>query len=253
MTLNEATILISGGSSGLGAACAEAFRGGGARVAIADLQPPQDPGLARDPDLLFQPTDVTRDEDVRALIGEAESRFGPLTAAVTCAGILGAERLLGRARVASLDSFRQVIEVNLVGTFNVLRLAAESIGRREPDAHGERGVLVTTSSIAASEGQVGQAAYAASKGGVASLTLPLARELGDRGIRVVSIAPGVFETPMMAAAPDAVRESLLMQTAFPPRFGQPAEFAALVRHVFENRMLNGCVLRLDGGIRMTAR
>jgi NAD(P)-dependent dehydrogenase (short-subunit alcohol dehydrogenase family) len=167
--------------------------------------------------------------------------------------VLSAERVLGRDGVASLAEFRRVIEVNLTGTFNAARLAAEAIARSEPQEDGVRGVIVLTSSISAFEGQIGQAAYAASKGGVASLTLPLARELGQHGIRVVSIAPGVFDTPMMQAAPDSVRQSLIDQIPFPHRFGQADEFASLVCHVFENNMLNGCVLRLDGALRMGAK
>jgi NAD(P)-dependent dehydrogenase (short-subunit alcohol dehydrogenase family) len=249
----DATILISGGSSGLGAACAADFVERGSRIVIADLQPPRDDDLANHSHVMFVKTDVTSEDDVANAISAGEERFGNICGVVTCAGILKAERMLGRSGVASLQTFRQVIEVNLIGTFNVMRLAAAAIAKREPDTDGERGVMVATSSVAAFDGQIGQASYSASKGAVASMTLPLARELGGKGIRVVSVAPGVFETPMMEAAPEKVRESLLSQSPFPRRFGQPAEFAALVRHIFENTMLNGCVMRLDGGIRMAAR
>jgi NAD(P)-dependent dehydrogenase (short-subunit alcohol dehydrogenase family) len=199
---------------------------------------------------IFVRTDVTSEADVRAAIAAGGERFGPLRGAVACAGVLHAERVLGRSGVASLDEFRRVIDINLNGTFNIVRLAAESIAKSEPQEGGLRGVVVMTSSVSAFDGQVGQTSYAASKGGVASLTLPLAREFGQHGIRVVSVAPGVFETPMMQAAPDKVRQSLVDQIPFPKRFGQPQEFADFVCHIFENNMLNGCVLRLDGAVRM---
>lgn len=251
MQIDKSTILVTGGSSGLGAACVETLAHRGASVIVADVAPPRGDAVEKYPDrILFARTDVTSEADVRAAITSGAERFGPLRGLVACAGILNAERLLGREGVASLDAFRRVIDVNLTGTFNTVRLAAEAIARSEPQEDALRGVIVMTSSVSAFEGQIGQAAYAASKGGVASLTLPLARELGQHGIRVVSIAPGVFDTPMMQAAPEKVRQSLSEQIPFPHRLGQADEFAALVCHVFENNMLNGCVLRLDGAIRM---
>jgi NAD(P)-dependent dehydrogenase (short-subunit alcohol dehydrogenase family) len=251
MELDAATILITGGRSGLGAACASALVRRGARAIVADLAPPPDGALAESSDrVLFVRTDVTSEGDVRSAIAAGEERFGPLRGVVTCAGILHAERVLGRTGVASLEEFRRVIDVNLTGTFNVVRLAAEAIVRSEPQEDGLRGVVVMTSSVSAFDGQIGQASYSASKGGVASLTLPLAREFAQHGIRVVSVAPGVFDTPMMQAAPENVRQSLIDQTPFPRRFGHPDEFAALVCHIFQNNMLNGCVLRLDGALRM---
>jgi len=254
MKLDEAVILITGGSSGLGAACVDKLAEHGARIVIADISPPRDGIPAeRAGNVLFAPTDVTNEDQVRAAIAAGEQQFGPLRGVVTCAGILHAERVVGRNGTHALDAFRRVIEINLVGTFNAVRLSAEAIARAEPEADNLRGVAVMTSSVAAFEGQVGQAAYSASKGGVAALTLPLAREFGQLGIRVVSIAPGVFETPMMQAAPEKVRQSLVEQIPFPHRFGNPQEFAALVCHVFENNMLNGCVLRLDGATRMGAK
>jgi NAD(P)-dependent dehydrogenase (short-subunit alcohol dehydrogenase family) len=251
MRIDHSTILITGGSSGLGAACVEMLAGRGASVIIADVSPPRNDMLQRLSErVLFARTDVTSEADVRAAIAAGEERFGSLRGVVTCAGVLHAERVLGREGVASFEAFRRVIDINLNGTFNTVRLAVEAIARGEPQEDGLRGVVVMTASVSAFEGQIGQAAYSASKGGVASLTLPLARELGQHGIRVVSIAPGVFDTPMMQAAPDKVRQSLSDQIPFPHRLGHPAEFAAMVCHVFENNMLNGCVLRLDGAIRM---
>lgn len=254
MHIDGSNILITGGSSGLGAACVERLARHGACVIVADVAPPYGDALEEFSDrVLFAPTDVTSEADMRSAIAAGEERFGPLRGVVVCAGVLHAERTLGRDGAASLEEFRRVIDVNLTGTFNAVRLAAEAIARSEPQEDGERGVAVMTSSISAFDGQIGQAAYSASKGGVASLTLPLARELGQHGIRVVSVAPGAFDTPMMQAAPDKVRQSLIDQIPFPRRLGQVDEFASLVCHIFENHMLNGCVLRLDGGLRMGAK
>jgi NAD(P)-dependent dehydrogenase (short-subunit alcohol dehydrogenase family) len=255
MRLDASTILVTGGSSGLGAACAGRLAASGASVIIADISPPAASANANRVDhrTLYTRTDVTAEADLRSAIAAGEERFGPLRGAVASAGVLHAGRALTKEGAASLGDFRRVIDVNLTGSFNTVRLAAEAIARAEPDDQGERGVIILTSSVAAWEGQIGQAAYAASKGGVAAMTLPLARELAAHGIRVVSIAPGVFDTPMMDAAPEKVRQSLIDQTQFPKRFGQPDEFAALVCHIFENRMLNGCVMRLDGALRMGPR
>ncbi|MGD9855065.1 MAG: SDR family NAD(P)-dependent oxidoreductase [Planctomycetaceae bacterium] len=254
MQISEHTFLVSGGSSGLGEACVRRFLGGGAAVIVGDLAAPGanliDEYGGR---LYFQPTNVTREDDVRSLIEQGERHLGPLRGAVICAGIARAERVLGRDGPASLDAFRRVIEVNLIGTFNVVRLAAEAISRHEPLEDGERGSIIMTASVAAFDGQIGQAAYAASKGGVAAMALPLARDLARHGIRVNVIAPGVFETPMMQAMPENVRQSLIDQTPFPTRLGDPDEFAALAQHILENRMLNASVLRLDAAIRMAAR
>lgn len=251
MQIEGRTFLVAGGSSGLGAACVRRLAERGARVVIADRD---ERGAALAAGLgasaAFSPADVTDPAAIQRAIELARARFDELRGAVITAGILGAGKVLSRDAVAPLDTFRRVVEVNLVGTFNVLRLAAEAIHSVSEDDDGERGVIVTTSSIAAFESQIGQAAYAASKGGVSSMTLPVARELALFGIRVVCIAPGVFETPMMAGVPDKVRRSLGEQAPFPRRLGQPEEFAALVEHVIENRMLNGAVLRLDGAMRM---
>jgi NAD(P)-dependent dehydrogenase (short-subunit alcohol dehydrogenase family) len=254
MKIDSSTILVTGGSSGLGAACTQMLVRRGARIIVADLAPPRSGVPTEIADrVLFVRTDVTSEADMRAAIAAGEERFGPMRGAVACAGILHAERVLGRSGVASLDDFRRVIDINLNGTFNTARLAAKAIARSEPQEDGLRGVLVMTSSVSAFDGQIGQASYSASKGGVASLTLPLAREFGPHGIRVVSVAPGVFETPMMQAAPEKVRQSLVEQIPFPHRFGQPEEFATFVCHIFENNMLNGCVLRLDGAVRLGAK
>ncbi len=255
MQIVGSTIVISGGSSGLGLACAQRFLRGGARVLLIDIcSPPNERLAGTAEDCLYVCTDVTKESEVRAAIDEGERRLGPLSAAVICAGVLHSERSLGRDGPASLDAFRRVIEINLIGTFNVLRLSAEAIAKKTvSDPASERGVIVMTSSIAAFDGQIGQSAYAASKGGVASMTLPIARDLGRVGIRVVSIAPGVFETPMMKSAPDKVRQSLLDESPFPKRFGDPDEFASAVQHVIENSMYNGCTLRLDAGLRMPAK
>jgi NAD(P)-dependent dehydrogenase (short-subunit alcohol dehydrogenase family) len=254
VNLSDATVLVTGGRSGLGAACVRAIAERGGHVLSADVVPPEgSPDAELAERVRSVPCDVTSEEAVQAVLEERPAGWGPLRGVVHCAGILHAERLVGREGPASLAAFRRVIEVNLVGTFNVCRLAAAAMLRHEPGEEGERGVIVLTSSVAAEEGQIGQAAYSASKGGVAAMTLPLARELGAHGVRVVSIAPGAFETPMMQSAPDKVRQSLIDQTLFPRRLGRPEEFAALVLHVLENLMLNGCVLRLDGGLRMGPR
>ena len=255
MQIDGSTILISGGSSGLGLACAQRFLRAGAKVLLIDIAAPPEAMLASaSGSCFYMRADVTKEDEVRAAIDEGERRLGQLSAAVICAGVLHSERSLGRDGPASLDAFRRVIEINLIGTFNVLRLSAEAIAKTTvSDPASERGVIVMTSSIAAFDGQIGQSAYAASKGGIASMTLPIARDLGRVGIRVVSVAPGVFETPMMKAAPDRVRQSLLDESPFPKRFGDPDEFASAVQHVIENSMFNGCTLRLDAGLRMPAK
>lgn len=254
MQVQGSTILITGGSSGLGAACARHFAERGANILILDIAPPREGVIdGYEQQMLFCKTDVTQEVDVQQAIAQGESQFGPLSGAILCAGILHAQRVLGREGPASLAHFRKVIDVNLIGAFNVVRLAAEAMAKRELVEGGERGVIVMTSSVAAFDGQIGQTSYSASKGAIASMTLPLARDLARQAIRVVSIAPGVFETPMMQGAPEAVRQSLMDLTPFPPRLGQPDEFAAMARHIFENQMLNGCTIRLDGALRMPAK
>jgi NAD(P)-dependent dehydrogenase (short-subunit alcohol dehydrogenase family) len=244
MELRGRTFLVTGGGSGLGAAAARALKEGEANVVVADLK-------GEGP--RFVETDVTDEGSVRAAVGAALSEFGNLHGAVNCAGVASAEKTLGREGPHSLESFSKVVGVNLVGTFNVVRLAAEAMANNEPAESGERGVIVNTASVAAFDGQVGQVAYAASKGGVVAMTLPVARDLASFGIRVMAVAPGIFDTPMMAGLPEAARESLGKQVPFPPRLGKPEEYAALVRHIIENEMLNGEVIRLDGAIRMAPR
>jgi NAD(P)-dependent dehydrogenase (short-subunit alcohol dehydrogenase family) len=255
MTLDGIVALVTGGASGLGAATVRAFVEAGARVAILDRPQSDGDGFARSfgPRALFAAADVTKSQDVEAAIGRAVEAFGTLHVAVNCAGVGTAMRTLTRAGPMPLDLFAKAIEVNLVGTFNVIRLAAARMAETAPNADGERGVIVNTASIAAFDGQIGQAAYAASKAGVVGMTLPLARELASLGIRVVTIAPGTFDTPMLSMLPEPQRVALAATIPFPRRLGRPEEFAALARHVVENPMLNGETIRLDGALRMAPR
>ncbi|MCP1643177.1 NAD(P)-dependent dehydrogenase (short-subunit alcohol dehydrogenase family) [Pseudomonas citronellolis] len=256
MQIKDKVFLITGGGSGLGAATAKTLVEAGARVLLADVN--AEAGAARVAELgegraRFVRTDVTSETDGRAAVEAALESFGALHGLANCAGVAPAEKVLGRNGPHGLDSFARAININLVGSFNMLRLAAEAMARNAPDAGGERGVIVNTASVAAFDGQIGQAAYSASKAGVVGMTLPIARELARHGIRVMTIAPGIFETPMMAGMPQEVRDSLGASVPFPPRLGRPDEFAALVRHIVENSMLNGEVIRLDGAIRMAAK
>ncbi len=255
MQIEGSTFLVTGGSSGLGAACARHLVARGANVVIADIDVDRGEALAGElgSPARFAETDVTDEASVRGALSVATGAFGALEGAINCAGIIGAGRVVGREGPYDLAAFSRVIEVNLIGTFNVVRLAAALMSEGVAHEEGERGVIVNTASVAAFDGQIGQAAYSASKGGVASMTLPIARELARFGIRVVAIAPGVFETPMMAALSEEARTSLAEQVPYPPRLGRPDEFAALVGQVIENRMLNGAVLRLDGALRMGSR
>lgn len=255
MQIEGKTFLITGGGSGLGAATAERLVTGGGRVVIADVNPAAGEAVAAalGPGARFIQTDVTSAEAVQAAVDLAASAFGGLHGAVNCAGIASVEKTYGKRGVHPLDLFQRVIQINLVGTFNVIRLAAEAMAENAPGESGERGVIVNTASVAAFDGQVGQAAYSASKGGIVGMTLPIARDLAPLGIRVVTIAPGIFETPLLAGLPEAARVSLGQQVPFPSRLGRPAEYAALVAHIVENQMLNGEVIRLDGAIRMAPK
>ena len=249
------TFLVTGGASGLGAATARRLAGAGGNVAVADTNAEQGEKLARElgERASFSQMDVTNEAQVGAAIAGARKKFGALHGAVNCAGVAPAERLLGRSGPHPLDSFRRAIDINLTGTFNMLRLAAQAMEGNAPDAEGERGIIINTASVAAYDGQIGQVAYSASKAGVAGLTLPAARELARFGIRVMTIAPGIFETPMVAAFTPELKQSLAAQIPFPPRLGRPDEYAALVVHIIVNTMLNGEVIRLDGAVRMAAK
>jgi NAD(P)-dependent dehydrogenase (short-subunit alcohol dehydrogenase family) len=246
---------VTGGGSGLGAATVRMLVEAGGRVTIADLNAEAGQEIVREfgSDARFVKADVTDGEEGAGAVAAAIEAFGGLRGLVNCAGVAPAEKVIGRDGPHRLESFARTVSINLIGTFNMIRLAAAAIQTTEPDAEGERGVIVNTASVAAFDGQIGQAAYAASKGGVAAMTLPIARELARHGIRVVSIAPGIFETPMMADMPAEVQAALGKSVPFPPRLGRPAEFAGLVRHILENNMLNGEVIRLDGALRMGAR
>ncbi|API57055.1 3-hydroxyacyl-CoA dehydrogenase [Rhizobium leguminosarum] len=255
MLIRGASFIVTGGGSGLGAATVRALVEAGGRVTIADLNMQAGEEIARvfGSDARFVKADVTDGEEGAAVVAAAVEAFGGLRGLVNCAGVAPAEKVIGRDGPHRLESFARTVGINLIGTFNMIRLAAAAIQATEPDAEGERGVIINTASVAAFDGQIGQAAYAASKGGVAAMTLPIARELARHGIRVVSIAPGIFETPMMADMPAEVKAALGKSVPFPPRLGRPAEFAGLVRHILENSMLNGEVIRLDGALRMGAR
>lgn len=255
MLIDGKVFIVTGGGSGLGAGVARLLHGKGARVVLADIN--EDAGRAMAETLgsnaLFVKTDVTSETDGAAAVSAAVATFGHLHGLVNCAGIAPGEKVLGREGPHRLDSFARAVGINLIGTFNMVRLAAAAMEKEAPGEDGERGVIINTASVAAFDGQVGQAAYSASKGGVVAMTLPIARELARHGIRVVAIAPGIFETPMMAGMPQEVQESLGKSVPFPQRLGRPEEFAALVQHICENRMLNGEVIRLDGALRMGAR
>ncbi len=257
MQLQGSTFLITGGGSGLGAACARLFTSGGANVVIADVNPETGEKLAGElgERARFAKTDVTSEQSVQSAVTLAKQTYGNLRGVINCAGIGIAARVVGRSGPHPLDVFEKVIQVNLIGTFNVIRLAAAAIQKEEPlpGTTGERGVIINTASVAAFDGQIGQAAYSASKGGVVGMTLPIARELAQFGIRVMTIAPGTFDTPMLAGLPEAARASLGQQVPFPPRLGRPDEFAQLARDIVQNEMLNGTTIRLDGAIRMAPR
>lgn len=255
MQIKDSVFIITGGASGLGAGTGRLLAGLGAKVVLADLNEAAGNALAQElgANARFVPTNVADDASARACIDAAVSAFGALHGLVNCAGIAPAEKVLGRNAPHSLEVFARTISVNLVGSFNMIRLAAEAMSKSEPNAAGERGVIVSTASVAAYDGQIGQAAYAASKGGVVGMTLPIARELARFGIRVMTIAPGIFETPMLLGMPPEVQDALGKMVPFPSRLGKPAEYAALVKHIVENEMLNGEVIRLDGAIRMAPK
>ena len=254
MQLKDSVVLVTGGGSGLGAATARMAVDNGARVVIADVQDAS-ASLATElgPNARFIKTNVTVEADGRAAVELALREFGGLNVLVNCAGIAIGEKTIGKTGPHALASFTRVITVNLIGTFNMIRLAAEAMAKGQPNAAAERGVIINTASVAAYDGQIGQAAYSASKGGVVGMTLPIARYLSRDGIRVVTIAPGIFETPMLLGIPKEAQEALGKMVPFPQRLGRASEYAALARHIIENEMLNGETIRLDGAIRLSPK
>lgn len=255
MELQQKNIIVTGGASGLGAACVRMLTQAGAQAVILDLNEPAGQSLAVEAGNTprFIKANVADEANVEAAVKETLAVFGAIHGVINCAGIGVAEKVIGKQGLHSLASFTKVINVNLIGTFNVIRLATAAMIEHQPAANGERGVIINTASVAAFDGQIGQAAYSASKGGIVGMTLPIARELARYGIRVMTIAPGIFDTPLVAGLPEAARVSLAQQIPFPARFGRPDEYAALAKHILENEMLNGEVIRLDGGVRMQAR
>jgi NAD(P)-dependent dehydrogenase (short-subunit alcohol dehydrogenase family) len=255
MELKGSTFIVTGGASGLGEGTAKMLVAGDANVVIADLQEDKGKALAKElgGKARFVKCDVTSESDGQAAVDQAVKAFGSLRGLVNCAGIAIAERTVKKDGPHALASFTRVININLIGTFNMIRLAAVAMAKGQPNAAGERGVIVNTASVAAYDGQIGQAAYSASKGGIVGMTLPVARDLSRDGIRVCTIAPGIFETPMLLGMPKEVQDALAKQVPFPPRLGKPADYAQLVRHIVENEMLNGEVIRLDGAIRMAPK
>jgi NAD(P)-dependent dehydrogenase (short-subunit alcohol dehydrogenase family) len=255
MNLQNATFIVTGGASGLGEGVVRMLAASGANVVAADLQADKGEALVRElgAKARFARCDVTSESEGKAAVDLATKTFGGLQGLVNCAGIAIGEKTVGKEGPHSLAAFSRVIQINLIGTFNMIRLAADTMAKGQPNADGERGVIVNTASVAAFDGQIGQAAYSASKGGVVGMTLPIARDLARNGIRVMTIAPGIFLTPMLHGLPKEVQESLGQQVPFPSRLGQPAEYAALVKAIAENPMLNGEVIRLDGAIRMAPK
>jgi NAD(P)-dependent dehydrogenase (short-subunit alcohol dehydrogenase family) len=255
MELKNRGVLVTGGASGLGAACVRLLAQAGAKVVIADLNSEIGETLAAElrgegAGVFFAYANVASEESLKAAVQTTIEKCGGVHVLINCAGIAVIEKVLGKAGPHSLESFQRVINVNLIGTFNAIRLAAAAMAENKPTEEGERGVIINTASIAAFDGQIGQAAYSASKGGIVGMTLPLARDLARYGIRMMTIAPGIFETPLLGELPEPARLSLSQQVPFPSRLGKPAEYAALAKHIVENEMLNGEVVRLDGALRM---
>ncbi|MBI5015915.1 MAG: SDR family NAD(P)-dependent oxidoreductase [Deltaproteobacteria bacterium] len=255
MKLTESAAIVTGGASGLGEATVRHLVGNGGRAAIFDVQEEQGKNLVAElgKNAIFAHADVTSEQSILEAIERMVEKFGTFNVVVNCAGVVTPGKVVGRNGPLALDQYARVIQINLIGTFNVIRLAAARMVGNAPNAEGERGVIVNTASLAAFEGQIGQAAYASSKAGVVGLTLPIARELGGSGIRVMTIAPGLFETPMVDSLPEAAKEALAKMPVFPKRFGRPTEFALLVQQIVENPMLNGSVIRLDAGMRMAEK
>ena len=255
MQLNGCAVVVTGGASGLGLATVEMIVSAGGHAVIVDLNDGAGTTAADrlGEQVRFVRADVTNDDDMQRAVDMTVLEYGAVHGLVCAAGIAAAERVLQKDGVLPLERFTRIISVNLIGTFNAVRLAAAAMVSNPPNEGGERGVIVTTASVAAFDGQIGQVAYSASKGGIVAMTLPLAREFARIGVRLMTIAPGTFDTPLMAGLPEAARQSLAQQVPFPSRLGRPAEYAGLVRHIFENEMLNGEVVRLDGAIRMAPK
>lgn len=255
MHIKDKTFLVSGGGSGLGAATAQCITEAGGNVILADIneQAGQNTQASLGSSAVFVRADITEPADVSRALDQAQTSFGCINGAINCAGIAIAAKTVGRNGPHDLNAFEKVIRINLIGSFNVIRLTAERLIENSPTEGGERGVIINTASVAAYDGQIGQAAYSASKGGIVGMTLPIARDLSKHGIRVMTIAPGIFDTPLLAGLPEKARISLGEQVPFPSRLGDPSEFGALAQHIIENPMLNGEVIRLDGAIRMAPR
>jgi NAD(P)-dependent dehydrogenase (short-subunit alcohol dehydrogenase family) len=253
MQLDGRIALITGGASGLGEGTAKEFIAAGAKVALLDMQEDKGAAVAKETGAFFKKCDVTSEDDVTAALEAVKAELGVPRILINCAGIGGAKKTTSRGEAHPLDHFQRIITVNLIGTFNCIRLTATEMVNLEPLEDGERGVIINTASVAAYDGQIGQAAYAASKGGIVGMTLPIARDLADKGIRVCTIAPGIFETPLLGTLPEDVRQSLAAAVPFPAKLGQPGEYAQLARQIVENIMLNGETIRLDGAIRMAPR
>lgn len=253
MDFNNRAVVVTGGGSGLGEATARVIAEQGGFPVILDLNEEKGHAIAMELNGLFVKTNVTKEEEVQQAIDMAIQKYGAIHGVVNCAGLGTSTRVVGKKGIFPLDEFNFVVQVNLVGTFNVIRLAAAAMAHNDANDFGEKGVIVNTASVAAFEGQIGQAAYAASKAGIVGMTLPIARDLASYGIRVMTIAPGIFNTPLMAMAPQEVKEALGKQIPFPPRLGEAPEFAHLVKAIFENPMLNGETIRLDGAVRMGPR
>ena len=252
MEIQGKVFIVTGGASGLGEGTARMLAAAGGKVVIADMQAEKGQAVAQAIGGVFVRCDVTSAADGQAVIAQATA-LGKLMGLVNCAGVAPAEKIVGKNGAHSLANFSKTISINLIGSFNMMRLAAEAMGKNEPESTGERGVLISTASVAAYDGQIGQAAYAASKGGIVGMTLPIARDLARSGIRNMTIAPGIFGTPMLFGMPQEVQDALAAGVPFPSRLGKPEDFAKLVRHIFENDMLNGEVIRLDGAIRLAPK
>ncbi|MBN1364813.1 MAG: 3-hydroxyacyl-CoA dehydrogenase [Syntrophaceae bacterium] len=255
MNIKEVVALVTGGASGLGEASITELVKKGAKAVIVDVDAEKGEKLAANigSGAIFMKADVTSEADVKQAVEKTVGTFGKINAAINCAGVVNPGKLIGRKGPLTLEAFNKVLQINLVGTLNVIRLAVEKMMNNAPGEEGERGVIINSASIAAFEGQIGQVAYSASKAGIVGMTLPLAREISDYGIRIVTVAPGIFDTPMMAGLPPAVKEEMAKTVPFPRRLGKPNEFAQMVLHIIENTMLNGCCIRLDGALRMPPR